>query len=171
MKKLLLTSCLFLATLFTVQAQEGLKASGYIGIPTGDASDYFGVNFGANVSYLYPVMENIHLGGMAGLDIFTGKDKPGTVDKRAGHNLVPIAVSGQYDFLNQLFAGLDLGYAFNLSKKYEGGFLFQPKGGWQDEFFQIFVFYKGISSGVKKSTDIGKFSNLSTFGIGGAYKF
>lgn len=171
MKKLLLTSCLFLAALFTVQAQEGLKASAHIGIPTGDASDYFGVNFGANVSYLYPVMENIHLGGMAGLDIFSGKEITNTGTRLKGLTLLPIAASGQYDIMDQFFAGLDVGFALSLSKDYKGGFFFQPKGGWQNEFFQVFAFYKSFSSKLDVPAYYSNFSNVGTFGIGGAYKF
>lgn len=157
-------------------AQEGFKVGAHIGVPVGDATDYFGVNFGADASYLYPVMENLHIGGTAGLDIFSGKSIPHSIEKKKNLTLLPIAVSAQYDFLDQFFAGVDLGYAFSLTNKYTGGLFFQPKGGWQNETFQAFVFIKAISSEVDvddiiTDDDFINYSNLMTIGIGGAYKF
>lgn len=152
-------------------AQDGLKAGAHVGVPVGDASDYFGFNFGGEVSYLYPVMENFHVGGTAGIDMFSGKEITGTGTKFKGLTLLPIAASAQYDFLDQFFAGVDLGYALSLSKDYDGGFFFQPKGGWQNEDFQAFVFVKGISAGLDVDPMYSDFSTLVTIGIGGAYKF
>lgn len=171
MKKLILSSCLAILGLFSVKAQEGLIGSVHLGIPTGDASDYFGANVGGGVSYLYPVMENLHLGGYAGLEIFTGKDIPNTGTKVKGLTLLPIAASGQYDFNESFFAGADLGFALSLSKDYDGGLFFQPKGGWQNPFMQIYVFYKTISSGNDKPAVYKDFSSVSTIGLGAAYKF
>lgn len=172
MRKLILSAALAVMSLASLNAQEGLKAGAHIGVPVGDATDYLGVNFGAEVSYLYPIMENLHVGGIAGLDIFTGKDEPGTIYKKKSLTVLPIAASAQYDFLDQFFAGVDLGYAFSLSKGYDGGFYFQPKGGWQNEYFQAFVFIKTFGSGID-ATEIPhrNFSGITTIGVGGAYKF
>ncbi len=153
-------------------AQEGFKVGAHIGVPAGNATDYFGVNFGAEASYLYPVMENLHVGGTAGIDLFSGKEITGTGTKLKNLTLVPIAASVQYDFLDQFFGGIDLGYALSLNKDYNGGFYFQPKGGWQNETFQAFVFLKGISSSVDVATPYySDFSNIISVGVGGAYKF
>lgn len=158
--------------LTAANAQEGLKAGAHVGVPVGNASDYFGVNFGAEISYLYPIMENFHVGGTAGVDLFSGKEITGTGTKLKGLTLVPIAASAQYDFLDQFFGGVDIGFALSLSKDYNGGFFFQPKAGWQNEEFQAFVFVKGISSGVDVVDPVySNFSTLTTVGVGAAYKF
>lgn len=171
MRKTMLTICLMTMAIFTVQAQEGLKAEGHIGAMMGDASDYFGLNIGASVSYLYPVMDNLHLGGMAGLDLFTGKDIPNTGTKLKGMTLLPIAFSAQYDFDENFFAGADVGYGLSLSKDYKGGFLFQPKGGWQNEFFQVFAYFKSISNSLDVQPTYKNFNSVNAIGVGAAYKF
>ncbi len=171
MKKLILSAFVAMMGLMTANAQEGLKAGAHIGVPVGDASDYYGVNFGAEVSYLYPVMENLHVGGTAGIDLFSGKEITDTGTKFKGLTLLPIAASAQYDFLEQFFAGIDLGYALSLSKDFNGGFFFQPKGGWQNEYFQAFVFIKAISAGLDVDPIYSDFSSLTTIGVGAAYKF
>lgn len=172
MKKMIFSAALALIGLGSVNAQEGLKAGAHIGVPVGDATDYLGVNFGAEVSYLYPVMENLHVGGIAGIDIFSGKSIPGDNKKFTSSTLLPIAASAQYDFLEQFFGAVDLGYAFSLSKDYNGGFYFQPKGGWQNEYFQAFVFIKNIGLTIDAPiTEYGNFSSITTIGVGGAYKF
>ena len=172
MKKMIFSAALALIGLGSVNAQEGLKAGAHIGVPVGDVTDYLGVNIGADVSYLYPVMENFHVGGIAGIDIFTGKDEPGTIYKTKSLTILPIAASAQYDFLEQFFGAVDLGYAFSLSKGYDGGFYFQPKAGWQNEYFQAFVYIKSFGSGID-ATEVPhrNFSGVTTIGVGGAYKF
>lgn len=171
MKKWFFCLCLVLTGLATIHAQEGLKGGGYIGVPTGNATDYFGLNYGVSASYHYPVFENLHLGAVAGLDFFSGKDISGTNTKNKGLALVPIGVSGQFNLSSQFFAMVDLGFAMSLSKDYKGGFFFQPKGGYQDEYFQVFFFIKNISSELDRATDFKNFNSITSFGVGGAYKF
>src|SRR5690606_11471546 len=178
MKKIILTAVIAVAGLISAHAQEGFKVGAHIGVPVGDATDYFGINFGAEASYLYPVMENLHVGGTVGIDIFSGKSEPHSIYKNENNTLVPLMISGQYDFLDQFFAGIDLGYAFSLNDVYKGGFVFQPKGGWQNDMFQAFVFVKGISSEIDEDdiivpagTEFKNYSNLMVIGVGGAYKF
>lgn len=176
MKKLVLSMMVAVLGLGMANAQEGLKAGAHIGATVGDASEVFGLNFGAEVAYLYPVMDNFHVGGTIGLDIFSGKDIPNSNLKSKNLTLIPIAVSAQYDFLEQFFGAADLGYALSLNNDYNGGFYFMPKAGWQNEDFQAFVFLKGISSKIDGDLDLGDdtvrgFSNTMAIGIGGAYKF
>jgi len=171
MRRLILSAFVAVMGLMTANAQEGFKAGAHIGMPVGDATDYFGVNFGAEASYLYPVMENLHVGGTAGLDIYSGKEITGTGTKLKNLTLFPVAASAQYDFMDQFFAGVDLGYAFSLTKDYNGGFYFQPKGGWQNEYFQAFIFLKSISSSIDVTPYYSNYSSITTIGVGGAYKF
>jgi hypothetical protein len=176
MKKLFLSACLGLIGLVGVNAQEGLKAEVTVGATIGDASDVFGINYGAAASYLYPVMEDLHVGAKVGLDIFSGKDIMNTNVKLKNMTLIPITASAQYDIMDQFFAGVDLGYALSLNNDYNGGFYFMPKGGWQNEFIQVFAYLKGISSKIDKGlnpvNDIDpKFNNTMGLGVGFAYKF
>lgn len=184
MKKLFLSACLGLIGLVGVNAQEGLKAEATVGATIGDGADAFGINFGAAASYLYPVMENLHVGGKVGLDIFGGKKVDAVIIdgvavnsnlKAQNMTLIPITASAQYDFMDQFFAGVDLGYAISLNNDYNGGFYFMPKGGWQNEFIQVFAYLKGISSKIDSDipdTAFSKnFNNVMGIGVGAAYKF
>lgn len=171
MKKLLSATICLLIGLTSVNAQEGLTGGAYLGVPSGNSTDYFGMNYGVNASYRYPVFDNLLLGGTAGLDFFAGKDIAGTNTKNKGLALLPIGVSGQFNLNEQFFAGLDLGFALSLSKDYTGGFFFQPKGGWQNEFVQVYAFIKNISSELDTATSFKSFNSITSIGVGGAYKF
>src|SRR5690625_2772504 len=101
--------------LFTLNVQEVLLGGGHFGAPIGNASDFFNFNYGANVSYLYPVMDGIHVGGKVGLDFYSGKNVPNTMYKMKGMRLLSLSASGQYDFTDQFYAGGDLGFALSLN--------------------------------------------------------
>ena len=171
MKKWFFSLCLIVTGLASINAQEGLKGGGYIGVPSGNSTDYFGLNYGVSASYHYPVFENLHLGAVAGLDFFSGKSITGENKKFKGLALLPIGVSGQFNLSSQIFAMVDLGFAMSLSKDYKGGFFFQPKAGFQDEYFQAFFFIKNISSELDTVTEYKDFNSITSFGVGGAYKF
>lgn len=172
MKKLILSSLFVVVGIVSANAQNGFKVGAHLGFPVGDASDYYGMNFGVEATYLYPISDVFHLGGTAGIDVFSGKEVTGTGLRIKNLTLLPIAISGQLDFLDQFFAAADLGYAFSLSKNYDGGFYFQPKGGWQDDTWQTFLFIKAISSDVDVASPYyGNYSTITTIGVGGAYKF
>ncbi|SMC79002.1 hypothetical protein [Moheibacter sediminis] len=176
MKKLVLSMMVAVLGLTTANAQEGLKASAHIGAVVGDATEVFGFNIGADATYLYPVMDNLHIGGKVGLEMFSGKSIPDSNAKYKGLTLIPVTVSAQFDITEEFFAAADLGYALSINNDYDGGFYFMPKGGWQNDDFQIFAFLKGISSKIDRKLDLGEttvrgFSNTMAIGIGGAYKF
>lgn len=172
MKKLIFSTLLTAMSVFTLNAQEGLLGGGHFGAPIGNASDFFNFNYGANVSYLYPVMDGIHVGGKVGLDFYSGKNVPNTMYKMNGMSLLSLSASGQYDFTDQFYAGGDLGFALSLNNNYKGGFYIEPKGGWQNDWIQVYVFYKNISAKSKRHTsDDIKLSSISTFGVGANYKF
>lgn len=171
MKKLILTVIFAAIGLGTMNAQEGLKGGAYVGVPSGNSTDYFGMNYGVFAAFHYPVFENLHLGATAGLDFFSGKDIPGTNQKFKGFTVLPIGVSGQFNLSDEFFATVDLGFALSLSKDYTGGFFFQPKGGWQNEYVQVFVFFKNLSSKLDTATSFKNFNSITSIGVGGAYKF
>lgn len=171
MKKIILTVFITMIGFGFSTAQEGLKGGAYLGVPSGNSSDYFGLNYGVFASFHYPVFENLHLGATAGLDFFSGKDIPGSNQKFKGFTTMPIAVSGQFNLSEEFFVTTDIGFALSLSKDYTGGFFFQPKGGWQNEYMQVFFFFKNISSKLDTAATFKDFNSITSLGVGAAYKF
>ena len=184
MKKLILSAFVAVLSLTAVKAQEGIKVEATIGATIGDASEAFGINYGVGASYLYPVMDNFHVGGKVGLDIFNGKKLDAIIVdgvqvnsnlKAQNMTLIPITVSAQYDITEEFFGAADLGYALSLNNDYNGGFYFMPKAGWQNEYIQVFGYLKGVSSKIDKSVQdtawSKNFNNAMGVGIGAAYKF
>lgn len=173
MKKLLLSAFAVAAFGVAATAQEngGLKAGIHIGAPMGDAGDVYSLNFGADVAYTFDVADRFVAGVTTGYSYFSGKEvrySDGMFDLTYKINsaFVPAAVTGQYSITNNIFAGADLGYAFSVGDEIEGGdsggFYYQPKAGYQHEFFEVYAAYKGIS------IDGGTISSLN---LGFAYKF
>nr|WP_238558352.1 hypothetical protein [Elizabethkingia anophelis] len=59
---------------------------------------------------------------------------------------IPLAASAQYSVSPNFFIGADLGYGF-LTGKYAsgGGFYYQPKVGYQQSNWELYLGYKGVS--------------------------
>src|SRR5690625_5892125 len=105
MKKLIFSTLLTAMSVFTLNAQEGLLGGGHFGAPIGNASDFFNFNYGANVSYLYPVMDGIHVGGKVGLDFYSGKNVHNTMYKMNLMSLLSFIAYSAYDLLDQSHYG------------------------------------------------------------------
>ncbi len=168
MKKLFLIPILTLSVLLSAQT-TGFKAGVYLGIPIADASDYSNFNLGLDISYLFwePV-ENLKIGASTGYSHFFGKDIDNVYGqhykiKAKDFGFIPLAVTGEYYFAQQFFAGVDLGVAIATESNKDTGFYYRPKVGWDQEFFQVFLYGTGITQG---GSDI-----FGSIGIGGAYKF
>ncbi len=167
MKKLFLIPILTLSILLSAQT-TGLKAGAYFGFPIADASDVSSFNLGLDISYLFfePV-NNLKIGVTTGYSHYFGKDVdiPGVhyKVKRKDFGFIPLAVTGEYKFAGQFFAGLDLGVAIATNNDYDTGFYYRPKVGWDQEFFQLFIYGTGIS---QSGSDL-----FGSVGVGGAYKF
>lgn len=192
MKKLLLSAAIAVLGLVNTNAQAtGFEAGAYVGFPSGDASDGTSLNLGINVAYLWNVSESFKAGVTAGYDLWMAKE----VDGVKGDNVsyIPVAATAKYSF-GQFFVGLDLGYAVGMTSsessydmggvtvtseaKSKGGFLYQPKFGYSGASFDVYGFYKGISDKMEATVEGGGFStsvsenaNISSFGVGFAYKF
>lgn len=161
MRKLLLLCFALMAFGFTQAQDSGLKLGVNLGIPTGDASDISSIALGVDLGYMVPVTEKFKAGGTIGYAFFSGKDFHG-VDF-PDFSFLPIAVSGQYSIIQNLFVGVDLGYAVGLAPDgNDGGFYYQPKFGYQIDLFEVYLGYKGVS------VDGGTISSLN---IGFNYKF
>ncbi|WP_026710939.1 hypothetical protein [Flavobacterium filum] len=166
MKKIIL-SILAVAAFGTANAQDGgFKAGINVGLPMGDIKDSYSLAVGLDVAYTWEVADKFRAGVTTGYAHYMGK----TVDLGFGievdvedAGLIPIAGTAQYSFTDNIFGGLDLGYALGVSPSgMNGGLLYQPKVGYQAEKFEVYAGYKGIA------VDGGTFSSIN---LGFNYKF
>ena len=169
MKKIILT----VAAIFVIgvaSAQEGkFKAGINLGLPMGDIKDSYSLAVGLDVAYTWSITDKFQAGLTTGYAHYMGKSTDidtgfgmMTVDfEDAG--FVPLAATAQYSLSDNLFVGADLGYALGVSPSgNDGGFLYQPKIGYQTEKMEVYAGYKGIS------VDGGTFTSVN---LGFNYKF
>jgi hypothetical protein len=170
MKKIIL-SILAVAAFGTANAQDGggFKAGINVGLPMGDIKDAYSLAIGLDVAYMWQVSDKFQAGVTTGYGHYMGKTETITIlgeefefdYEDAG--FIPIAGTAQYSFTDNIFGGVDLGYALGISPDgNDGGFLYQPKVGYQTEKFEVYAGYKGIS------VDGGTFSSVN---LGFNYKF
>ncbi len=103
-----------------------------IGFPMGDAADAFNFNFGANVAYLFNLMDNLDVGFLSGLQYYTGEESNGFKVDDQGFLL--LSATGRYYFADKkIFGALDTGFAINVINgdyKADGGLYWRPKVGY-----------------------------------------
>jgi hypothetical protein len=138
-------------------AQDGhFKVGAHVGLPLGDYKDFTSVNLGVDAAYLWNVADQFSAGVTTGYTAYLGKDGWGDF------GFIPVAATAQYSLSDDLFLGADLGYAIYAgSGGGDGGFLYQPKFGYQNEKVELYLGYKGISNN----------GTVSSLNIGFNYKF
>jgi len=169
MKKIILSTVAIMAFGFA-NAQEGnFKLGAHIGLPIGDIEDAYSLNLGADVAYIWNVADKFNAGVTTGYSTYLAKtytynDGVNSVEiKGDAAGFIPVAAIGQYSLADNLFLCADLGYAIYAgSGDGNGGFLYQPKFGYQTEKIEFYAGYKGIS------VDGGTFSSIN---LGFNYKF
>ncbi len=139
----------------------GFKVGGNIGFPMGGTSDISKFNFGFDVAYLFEVMTNLEVGALIGYTHFVGDGivpyfdksiiKSPTINdidnKDAG--FIPLSTTARYYFSDRkMFAGIDLGYAFNVSGDADSGLYFRPKFGYNFEKISLIGSYQNISGNI-----------------------
>ena len=172
MKKHLLTAAIFIAGLTNLNAQSGnFKTGAHVGIPVSSiASDFYNVNLGVDIAYLWNLSDRLQLGATSGLSYYIGKNDykiwingyefEGEVENRS---IIPLAGTLKYYFSDLFFAGGDLGYAFFLNGTSDtGSFYFQPKAGVNLKATELYLSYKGLSKGGE---------TIGTINLGYAYNF
>jgi hypothetical protein len=142
MKKIILTAAAIFAFGFANAQSGAFKLGAHVGLPTGDIKDFSSVNLGADVAYTWSVAEGLDAGITTGYTTFLRKkdalgNEPG---------FVPVAATAQFTLTNNWFLGVDLGYAIGVNEGNDGGFLYQPKFGYQAGNTGIYLAYKGISN-------------------------
>lgn len=158
MKKVLLSAVALLAFGFA-NAQEGkFKAGAHVGLPMGDIKDTYSLNIGLDASYTWAITDKFDAGIGSGYTLYTGKES--FIEDAS---FVPVYGTAQYLLTENIFLGADLGYAIGVAPSgIDGGFLYQPKVGFQISEFSVFAGYKGIS------VDGGTYSSLN---LGFNYRF
>ena len=169
MKRIILSAIAVMAFGFA-NAQDGhFKVGAHVGLPTGDAGDGFSVNLGADVAYLWDLADKFSAGATTGYTAYLAKTQTydfgmGSVEiKGDDAGFIPVAGTAQYSISDNLFVGGDLGYAIYVGSGdgIDGGFLYQPKFGYQNEKIEFYAAYKGISND----------GTLSSINLGFNYKF
>ncbi len=151
----------------SVNAQEGVLNGGLnIGIPTGDANDFYGLTLGAELNYMFPVAEGFTLGPSVQYSHFFGKD----VDVFGGESIevsdasfLPISGAARFNVSEKFILGANLGYAIGLSDDLDGGFYYRPVVGYKiGNTTQLNLSYSGITN---DGIDVNNISLGVMFGI------
>jgi hypothetical protein len=165
MKKIFLT----VAAIFAfglASAQNGkFKAGVNLGLPLGDIKDSYTMAIGVDASYMWSVSDKFQAGITTGYSHYLGDSMTvlGTKFDIDDAGFIPVAGSLQFSVTDNVFLGADLGYAIGMSPDgNDGGFLYQPKLGYQTDKIEVYGAYKGIE------VDGGTFSSIN---LGINFKF
>ena len=187
MKKVLLIAAFVVVGLTGVNAQEenkvkddvndvvemakkgGFYLGGNIGVPLSGAGDLASFNFGFDAAYLFEVIPNLEVGALIGYSHFIGDgtytfsgDEGTIIRDYKDASFLPIAASARYQFNDgQFFAGLDTGFAINLSGDADSGFYIRPKFGYNLGPITLVGSFTSISGGSSYN------ENLSTVTVSG----
>ncbi|MES2240009.1 MAG: hypothetical protein V4497_07085 [Bacteroidota bacterium] len=151
MKKIILTVAALFAFGFANAQSGAFRLGAHVGLPTGDIKDGSSVNLGVDVAYTWSVAEGLDAGITTGYTSYLGKKGWGDA------SFVPVAATAQFTLTDNWFIGADLGYGIGVNNGNDGGFLYQPKFGYQMDKTGIYVSYKGISvnGGTFSSVNLG----------------
>lgn len=197
MKRILLF--LIISTFFLenadAQKKNNFEMGLYVGVPIASkngvfansewADEYakkYNFNFGVNFAYYFGIMDNLKVGMLIGYDHFImdyNEDGTGIaydesisyIDIDAeSESYVPIAVSAKYFFAESFFAGLDLGYAHDISgdnSNGTGGLYYRPRISWSTRVVDLYAYYKGLSFNKNEAVT----PHIGSAGIGLTFKF
>ncbi|GGD92226.1 hypothetical protein [Planktosalinus lacus] len=151
-KRIIFLSFLFLAVCsMQAQQKQGVKFEGGLALPVGDNFVETTFGLGADISYLFNVVESFQMGPSAGFYNYFGKGS--TLPPAMGGGtasdvqLAPLAVSSRYYVIKELFVGVDLGYGLRLDKDFEdeSGFYYKPKIGFSFGPISTILSYSSVT--------------------------
>jgi hypothetical protein len=152
MKKIIFMTAAVFAFGFVNAQDGGFKLGAHLGLPLGDIKDVSSLNIGADVGYVWKLVDSFDAGIATGYTSYLGKDGFDAV------GFVPIAATGQYNLAQNWFLGADLGYGIYVGNgSGDGGFYYQPKVGYKVNKVELYLGYKGISvsGGTFSSLNVG----------------
>lgn len=141
MKKALIICGLLVLSVTSAYSQGGFKAGLNLGIPVGDVSDFYNLQFGADVAYMFGVANTFAVGPMVGYSNFFPEDS----DNSDNAQFVPIAAAGRLNLGSAFFLGADLGYGIGIEEGMDGGFYYRPQVGYDFGLIGLIASYSGIS--------------------------
>ncbi len=97
----------------------------YGGIPLGEEKDFYSLNYGGDVAYLFNVSDNFSAGVGVGYTRFTG------IDGIDGAGFAPIFSTAEYDFSDKFVLESNVGYGMSTEKDGEGGLYLGVGIGWR----------------------------------------
>lgn len=147
MKNSILFFMFFAFGLSSAFAQGDLKLGVNGGIPVGDAEEFTNFQLGADVAYMFNLVETFEVGPMIGYSHYFGDSgTDGDLSFEVEDvQFIPLAVTGRVRLLN-FFAGTDLGYAIGINDGNDGGFYYRPHLGYELGLFGLLISYSGTSS-------------------------
>lgn len=178
MKRLFLVAIATVGFAFSGTAQDTkMKVGVDVGFPMGDIKDGTSLNLGVNGAYLWNVGEGFDVGAGVSYNMYMAKEVDGFKDDNA--SFLPIYGTANYSFTENIFGGVDLGYALGLAPSgIDGGVYYQPKVGYQTDKYEFFLGYKAISSKQEVTVDTGfgyitssATSVFASLNLGFNYKF
>ncbi len=137
MKKFLIIGALIMSS---ISYGQGFKAGLNVGIPTGDVSDSYNLQVGADVAYMFEVADRLNVGPMLGYMNFFPEDS----DIMDNGQFLPIAASGRFGLTEAFFLGADLGYGVGITDGLDGGFYYRPQVGYDFGLVGLIASYSGV---------------------------
>lgn len=146
MKKILLLLLILFMGMTSVYSQGNFRFGVNGGIPIGDAEDISNFHLGADVAYMFNVVELLDVGPMVGYSIYFSEDLTIAGEKINIDDIqfLPIAASGRFG-LSSFYLGADLGYAVGLNDGNDGGFYYRPLVGYKIGKLGIAASLEGVS--------------------------
>jgi hypothetical protein len=160
MKKLIFTAFAIFA--FASISAQGFRAGANVGLPVGDAGDFYTFNVTLDLDFLWEVSETFDLGIATGLSYNFGEDIDlggfGSFEVEDAIFL-PIAVAGRFAVSDKFKLGADVGYGIGISpSENDGGFYYAPRLQYGvTEALDIVLAYRSVLTG-------GSFDNI-TLGV------
>jgi len=152
----------------------GFKVGANIGLPLAGAGDVSNFNVGADVAYLFEVMDNLEVGGLVGISYYFG-DGDYFGFEYDDNIFIPISTTARYYFADRkFFGGLDVGYAVNASGDANGGLYLRPKFGYNLGIVNLIASYTSISGGYNYDylgTSVSLASSFASFNVGAEFSF
>ena len=161
----------------------GFKIGADVGFPLSGTTDISNFNFGFYGTYLFEIVENLEVGGLVAYTQFSGDGNyyrytsneadPISVSNDS-NSFLPIAASGRYQFMNHaFFAGLDLGFALNVSGDADTGMFFRPKFGYNLGMINLMASFQVITAEVDHSYGnyFWNVNGFNSFNVGIEYSF